>query len=376
MNPSLISLGGCEIVNSIRLADLAKLCDIACGNLVSLPGGCWADRFSHAANGPRYWGPGVTLPWHRSEYPESYEFYGFHLESYSEGQMLQRSPSLRASGGSVAGPPELRGREIKISLLALASSPRGLRFGIRWLTSILEDLPSCDGVPMSLRTSCPLDGGEWTEGLWHLTGVTALTGVTESDPQGGNCCSTKVEFGLIAQDRWLSTCPETCAEMTDPGPDDGLTGECFTDSFCLPHRVCCQLRPAGIGREAARITIRVGDRDLVGPVFINRYPDPNDMGCPPPAGRLPDLTMVVMGPVPALHDLVIDASNETVTLIDRLAQTSSDGASLLTFVEGTGFSWMTATGCRPYCVCVEARGSCMAAKFQAQIETIHQEVAG
>ena len=377
MKPTRVSLGGCEIINTTRMSDLMRACPSLCGPVVASydPLSCWADRYAGEGLAPRYWGPGVALPWHRASVPESFEFIDFALIEWTEGQMLTRSPQLAASGGFIAGPAARKGREISVRVVAMAQSPAGLRWGIAWLTSVLESLPSCVGECMTIRTTCPPDGGDWRSGLWSMSRVTALGGVTEEPIENSpSCCIAELSFALVAESRWLSQCAEVCAAWQEPSAT--LSGQCFEDQFCTRHRVCCELTPNGVGRVATRITLRTFDAPVSGPIFVHRYADPNNMGCPLAAGKTPDRQMIVMGPIPAHHRLVLDASAETVLLVDALAQTSSDGSGLLSVVEGEGFAWMEADGCRPFCVCVEVPGSCLASKFEVQIETIRQQVAG
>lgn len=106
-------------------------------------------------------------PWYDPDEPDSGDFAGLLPlsiigldDSTRSAEVIQ---SLRV-GGSVSK-VRRAAREIRVSALLLASTPRALDYGQRWLSKVLDGESDCDDSDLSFFSSCP--GTLLTYGIDH-----------------------------------------------------------------------------------------------------------------------------------------------------------------------------------------------------------------
>ncbi len=403
--PSWLSIGGCEVVNGAALTDaltyqrsMGKRRPVAVSCVE-----CVADRIDPCVpDYLRYWTDPVgtptptlptptPLPWYRSDQPASSEFLGF---AFSEpptglGSPISRNPTLRSGGGSYAGPVILSGREMTFRLTAVAMTPRGLAWGLRWLEDLLTSVGSCDTRSIDFRLLCPADGADWSEGVWRANRV-ALTQIARTDFGDASACVEEITFTLLAEDPWLSQCPRICAAMAYPSAKpnpcdtydpcetpcppqvdcDTLRGEC--GEWCTRFRICCSVRPNNIGREAVRVRL-LTDKYGAGPVLIRAYPDPDGLACPPSCETTP-LREIALS-VPANSEVIVDSATRMITVTSGDTGLTTDGSGLVHVGATKTHDWLIFDGCDSWCVCVETWGECNALRLRAEITVVHQELA-
>lgn len=146
-----------------------------------------------------------VAPWDNGA-PAAAEAYGFVIEEWTglDGQHHLRSqvPVGSRRGGARFGPQTHRARVMKLNVLLLGSSERGLEHLFRFLESrLLDCCGSCCDRSIFLRTHCPGDG-DFASGWVRLDNVALVDGPTwEAEPaRNVGCAMRRVSFTLAAGD--------------------------------------------------------------------------------------------------------------------------------------------------------------------------------
>lgn len=154
-----LQLGGMEIVNSRRAVAHAEH-GVASMGFNVLADDSW--RQTHLWLGhDDYITPAETgAPWVQDGRPESLEFGGVmatSVEGLDTTEVEQDVQDATGDGGA-AGARRLPNREVKVEAVLVASTSRGLQWGVRWLTrSLMQE--GCDGTggprDLTFLESCP-----------------------------------------------------------------------------------------------------------------------------------------------------------------------------------------------------------------------------
>lgn len=134
------------------------------------------------------------------------EAYGFVVEEWTglDGQhhLRAQTPVGTRRGGSRFGAQTHRARVMKLNVLLLGSSERGLEHLFRYLEArLLDCCGACCGRSIFLRTHCP-DLSDPASGWVRLDNVALVEGPTwESEPaRGAGCSVRRVSFTIAAGD--------------------------------------------------------------------------------------------------------------------------------------------------------------------------------
>lgn len=146
-----------------------------------------------------------TAPWDNGVAAAD-EAYGYIVEEWTglDGQphVRSQSPIGTRRGGARLGPQSHRARVMKLNLLLLGSSERGLEHLFRYLESrLLDCCGPCCGRSIFLRTHCPGDD-DVDSGWVRLDRIGLVEGPTwESEPaRGAGCSVRRVSFTIVAGD--------------------------------------------------------------------------------------------------------------------------------------------------------------------------------
>lgn len=375
-----LELGGLELANSLRT--LTYLRRGLGGRLfavgrVSPPlpeGSGYSDVYGDVYEADSYWpgnlscycslldnGPYVApaddpAPWYDSSRPESADFLGLIAE-ISLPSVLGRSLFPRAGGGGTLGSQALRSRIVQVRATMVAASTAGMAWGERWLTHALTgQLSGCLDAELRLLLACPSDDVDDPASYWRtLAGVGLVDGPVFGNRDDTPNCSLQVASFQLA-----SSTPYLLAPVA----------ECIAEQYLRADpTACCVLEPAsGIGDAASRITLRAGQ--VGGTVSgIEITAGPYSGSCP--TGADPTISYTV-DYLRRGTELVIDASNKSVTLTDTATGDAVGGLDSLDF-SGL-FQWMAAGQSDALCVCIDASGATLNAGTLLLVERIDREL--
>lgn len=211
-----------EIINSARTA--ANLRSAGCGTFSNVldSAGCDALNYQPCTRDPL---TGETDSWELADfsiegapwYPNpgaaparveaASEAYGFYITEWTglDGAHQKRSVSPLGRGGAFFGQQSAAHRTMKLNVMLVGESERGLTYLFRWLEeAILQCCRSCsEGQQLWFRETCPDDASNvGTEGLGRLNRVALLEGLTwENQPTEDSGCSIRMaSFTLGAGD--------------------------------------------------------------------------------------------------------------------------------------------------------------------------------
>lgn len=152
----------------------------------------------------------ATNPWDNSSI-DAAEALGFYIEEWTglDGAHHARSvtPVGALRGGAYFGPQSHKHRTMKINLLLLGTSERGLNYLFRWLEQqLLNCCTACGSQDLYLREKCPelthYIASEFEDGWGRMRRVALLDGPTwEAAPAvDAGCYIRRVSFTLGAGD--------------------------------------------------------------------------------------------------------------------------------------------------------------------------------
>lgn len=208
-------------------------------------------------------------PWYTSARAESGDFLGLLIDRIELTSPWARSVTARGGSGSVLGPQRLRGRVVSVTGNLYAASPEAMDYGKRWLSEVLRDCNSLDGIgDLCLMPECPEDGV--VNMFRTLKRAALIDGPTEVLYPGVDpCVLTGVRFQLATEVGWLFTDDEVCME------DQAITAG---------ETECCMLTTEEwIGDATARIEIVAGAPNRVESLRVIATPT-NAETCIPPEG--------------------------------------------------------------------------------------------
>lgn len=295
-------------------------------------------------------------PWYDPDRPESADFLGLVVD-ISMPTPLRRTSRGRAGGGAVLGTQGIGGRLLQVDGIMYAASLPGMHYGERWLSQVLStELGSCELANARILPFCPPEGVEEPASYWRrLADVGLVDGPVFGSPSNVPACTLQtVSFQLLSSRPWLLTEPTECVAETY------LTAD--------PTH-CCEVEATGPGRAAARITLRSGAvgssmRDVV----LRFSEDPSS--CPAPSDEVE--SEITVAYVPRNNDLIIDAAERTVVLLDNETGARSTAMEWLSF-DGL-FQWPEAAPGEVVCVCVDATGAALNPGSSVAIEVVEMEL--
>lgn len=147
-------------------------------------------------------------PWYDATRPDSEEFYGVLASNFRLSESpLSREVSPKASVGSKVGPMRYSHRLLTLEGHVLASSPRGMAYGERWLTEALRGNPCADGScaadDLLIVPACPSDPADYTGSFRTLVNVGLVDGPLFSPEVSNEAVLQRVDFSLVAGLPWL-----------------------------------------------------------------------------------------------------------------------------------------------------------------------------
>ena len=214
----LIQFGGTEIVNNRRAVAHAEN-GVASVGFSILADDSW--RQTHLFTGDEdYITPAETgAPWVQADRPESLEFGGVMATAITglDTTEVEQGISDATGDGGAAGYRRLPTRPVSVECVLVASTSRGLQWGLRWLTrSLLEDGRNGGAGPRDLTflESCPdyrqaeqaADVQARVAGLMRVLTQVVVTKTPEVTQWAGqsvdrgdqSACTALVEFELTA----------------------------------------------------------------------------------------------------------------------------------------------------------------------------------
>lgn len=245
-----VYLNGVELSNAWRLyayvqdARNRNLWDGDCEPWIQWGNACWQDQgtYDNPATDP--------APWYSSAEPESAEFLGLWLESLDglDEPTETRSLAARITSGSATSREAAPGREVVVSGTLFARTERGMEFGQRWLSSLLDNRDQCAGANGTLvfRAACPphVAGADPTSLLRYLVNVSRLKSPKYESVHGDEDATC---------DRWFQQVTFTLGSETADVFGYPLSGVGFSNQpllygvrqACTPGACCDPLRDSG-----------------------------------------------------------------------------------------------------------------------------------
>lgn len=361
MPPALgwLYLNGCEVLNDARLfANMTcRMGDTLAVDLRADP--CPVMSLSPCSD-PEWETLDYTditdSPWYDANEAASGEFLGFWVTEFEFPAVISRTTYPRADsrGGSTMGRLKRDQREMPISLVLVADSDRGLRWGWDWLLARLTGCDDCTQIDAMIRLSCG-DVDDPTDGLWQLKRVGLLEPPSDDGTpfQRAGCLMREMSFTLVAGDPCRYRCP-----------DDLVVEENFTIGPCVSpaeyvcptdlddYRICAEVAaPGDVFSADVNVLIEAGP-DGCPPMRIRGAINPLDLDCGD--DRLEEcmeLTTTALGPY---ENLLIDSTNERVWWSSPdTAGERVDGTDKILAPPTQAPEFLTVSGCYPAWVWVE-----------------------
>lgn len=295
-------------------------------------------------------------PWYTSARAESEDFLGLLIDRIELTSPWARSVTARGGSGSVLGPQRLRGRVVSVTGNLYAASPEAMDYGKRWLSEVLRDCNSLDGIgDLCLMPECPED--ETVNMFRTLKRAALIDGPTEVLYPGVDpCLLTGVRFQLATEVGWLFQDAEMCMDNVT------VAGAAET---------CILSTEEWIGDATARITIVAGAPDRVENLRVTATPTINSV-CPPAGVATPCSDFWVNGLRPGTQ-LVIDGAARTVQVEEVTSGRVVGGLEVVTMVDGGPFDWIDVGACSQMCCVVDGSAATLNANTKATIESFPRE---
>lgn len=175
-------------------------------------------------------------PWYTGS-AASLEAFGFYIEEWTgmDGAHHGRSVTPLGRGGANYGPQSHGARVMKLNVLLMGSSERGLTHLFRWLEStLLNCCNPCHDASIWVREFCPTEPSiDPEEGLARLARVALVEGPTWETPVSdrSGCTVRRASFTLSAGDPCMYGSEVSCL----PATTDFMTGD--VDYDVLPDLV-------------------------------------------------------------------------------------------------------------------------------------------
>lgn len=316
-----------------------------------------------------------TNPWDNGSL-DAADALGFYIEEWTglDGAHHVRSAVGVGAhrGGAHFGPQSHRHRTMKINVLLLGTSERGLNYLFRWLEQqLLNCCTACGSQDMYLREKCPIlthyTASEFEEGWGRMRRVALLDGPTwEAAPAvDAGCYIRRVSFTLGAGDPCIYGTPAT--ETTATSLISGVTlAASATPAACNAW--------AGTSRQVTA-TLDVPDFGSVAPKITITSPFEADSSGAPKS--LPDLRifglaqyggapacdpcesprvgeLILSGFEAAGAEIVIDMAARTVQYRQQMSgEPWQDGTRFLARQARSTKRWWSFVACNTGCVYVE-----------------------
>lgn len=177
-------------------------------------------------------------PWVTSGSATSGEFFGGvinTLEGLYDSTQVGNSTELK-DYGAVHHAPHFSAREILVAVTLYASTDRGLRFGLDWLKSVIDNSfcgtgfgADCNGMSLQWYT---VDSSSASQ-LYEVLDVKVLQGVKEKGrPQHRELKAMEVEFILMAGSPFVFNMTPS---WTASNIEDGTAATSVTETTCDPQ---------------------------------------------------------------------------------------------------------------------------------------------
>lgn len=304
--------------------------------------GCCFCNALDSENDEMYLGPAADdAPWYDPSVPASEEFLGVFLGDVRLNTPIQRTIVPRFAAGSVIGAENLTHRLVQAKdSLMVATTPRGMAYGERWLTEALrgslcrgecagdlaEVLPSCPGTA-TIEDADPY--------FRRLVGVSLIDGPVFSQVQQlPECVIQFANFQLAAELPYLYG----KSNLVNQGP--------ITPGFPIAGIASTPTWP---GDGVLVITVNPGASGATGIVIIGRVS--LDSNCPPEHGGDPCFRYRV--PSLAVEEqFVIDAMEQSAYIVDPASKTRRPALGRIGIPGNRLFTFPELAPCSDVCVTV------------------------
>lgn len=203
----------------------------------------------------------TDAPWYTPARPESAEFAGIWVMEVTglDAVPVQRSVAEAVGDGGAADRFRANTRKITFSVLVVACTNAGARFGLQWLNCLLKKGHTRLGVPLELYTAHPEDTAAPAASLRRtlfnvITSKSAA--VTELSGRGGGAAHRqasvlRVEFEMVALSPYLygpaTEYPVTWDSIADESITWAHAPDCTSEESCgLPTIFNAECAPPDI----------------------------------------------------------------------------------------------------------------------------------
>ncbi len=337
-----------------------------CGVLYRLNGGtCISpDVFVSPAVDP--------APWYDASEPGAATFLGVVLRDFTGyDSTITRvvTPRIQGLGGASFSGQRRNPRTWKFQATLVSADDAGAEYGLRWLTSILEQT-SCDNCAtgdLTVRLVCPpANCSDETLGEWTSYEAVLVEGPTEvqkwspkpqsmQDILAGCRDFVDVEWTMVAGNPFLYKRAEVCLAAELVGEFTACTDICDFLFGDPGEAHCCTITPPERGTLGAVYTF--DSVSGMGPVLLGAYEQ-----CPSTALDVPVFEMEISS-IPAGSTVVVDCSRRVVTVTapdpDTGEIVTSSGEYLIDLSGGRSLQWVEASDCDDvFCFCARTAHPC------------------
>lgn len=293
----------------------------------------------------------TTTPWYNGTVAST-EGLGFYIEEWTglDGALHGRSVTgIGASrGGARFGPQSSSHRVMKINVMLIGKTDRGLNYLFRWLEqTLLTTCGPCGSKELWVREFCPENAiTNRNEGLAQLGDVVLLEGPTWEAPPADDaaCRIRRASFTLAAGDPCMYRREEflrgvsnisTASYLMPAGQAEDFVAACNTyEGTSLRF---CQTLVApdyGVVAPLIRLTSRPeykadGRRKALPDLRIAGYADPGNVGCDP-CGNPIQGEIILSGSETSGLAISVDLARRKVTYTDPYGmRTTEDGSRFI-----------------------------------------------